>query len=94
MIPPPEASCPDVSRCQEDSSSSPQNDDGSGGTLGSEPQTLEGDEISSGCSYLNDFTSEIQVLLWIVVDFIWKYFLSFDRSSGGSIFTCTGKHRG
>ncbi|CAG01430.1 unnamed protein product, partial [Tetraodon nigroviridis] len=47
-IPPPETSCPDVSRCQEDSSSSPQSVDRGGGTLGSEPQTVEEDDQVGG----------------------------------------------
>lgn len=46
--PPPKTLCPDVSRCQEDSSRSPQSDDSGGATPGSESQMLEGDEIFHG----------------------------------------------
>lgn len=47
MMPPPEPLCPDVSRCQEESSSSPQSDDRSERTLELDQQIPEGEEISS-----------------------------------------------
>lgn len=48
IMPPQEPLCPDVSRCQEESSNSPQSDDGSERTLEHDQQIPEGEEISSG----------------------------------------------
>lgn len=56
-MPPPEPSCPDGCRYQEESSSSPQSDDRSERTLEHDQQVPEGEEISNTCSYLDDFTS-------------------------------------
>lgn len=48
IMPPPEPMCPDVSRCEEESSSSPQSDDRSERTPEHDQQIPEGEEISSG----------------------------------------------
>lgn len=53
MPPPVSSPCPDGSRYQEESSSSPQSDDR---PLEHGQQVPEGEENSNTCSYLGDFT--------------------------------------